>query len=391
MAEGKDEKTSEETSSDDSVEKQEKSSAELRAERRAAAAKKDGGKAAAKPGAKKGAKRASDVPELEDPDALMTATLRAMEWANKHRKHIVYGIALACAAGGVVFAVSYYRAHREEAASELVAKAVNAELAPTRTGDEDPEIAKRVKFYANEDEKQKEAIAAFQEAEKQYGDTGPGLLAKLGEAGVHLDRREWDEAIGGFEAVKSSALAAADKQVRMRCLEGLGYAREGKGLLDDARHAFEELANLDVKGAKALGLYHQARIDLQKGDKAAATSKLKAAHDAINQPGAAASRYLKDQIEKLLAPLDPTAVPPKPQPGAGGIPGMPPGTGPGGKYTKEQLEEFIKAMQQQQGGAGGMPQLPPGVPPGGGAPPPPPGAGAPPPGGAAPPAPPGGK
>jgi len=310
----------------------------------------------------------------EDPDALMTVSLRAMEWAQKHRKHIVYAIAGVIAASGVAYGVYFYRSHREEQATSLVAKGVIAELSPVRTGDEDPEIARRMKFYNNESEKQLEALAAFAEARQKYSDTGPGILARLGEAGLFLDRREWDQALAAYGDVKNTSLFAADKSVKVRVLEGLGYAREGKGLLDDARAAYVEIANLDMKGAKSLGLYHQARVDLAKGDKQGAIDKLKAARTDVESPGAPSSKYLKDQIDKLLGRLDPTAVP-KPMSPPGGIPGLPPGAGPGGKLTKEQIDAFLKSMGTNA--PGGLPKMPPGMPPmpppgGGGAPPPPP-------------------
>jgi hypothetical protein len=320
-------------------------------------------------GAKKGARKAGEqkesIPELEDPDALMTATLRVMEWSNKHRAQIAYAILLAAGAVGVVIGISFYQAHKEQQASQLVNQGVTADLAPIRTGEEDPEIAKRLKFYGSEAEKQTEALAAFKDAYAKYKDIGPGIIARIGEAGVHLDRKEWDEAIAAYTEVKGSQLAAADPQIRVRVLEGLGYAREGKGLLDDARAAFVELANVDaVKSAKPLGLYHQGRIDLAKGDRQGAISKLKAAHDAITAPGAASAKYLKDQVEKLLGSLDPSLVP-KPSPTAGQIPGMPQGTGPGGKLTKEQIDEFLKSMGGPggPGGPGGAHAPPPGMPP----------------------------
>lgn len=309
--------------------------------------------------------------EPGEDDALALATARAIDWTSKHKKQLAYAIAGVIAASGIAWGVSYYRAQREQQASSLVAKGVQAELAPIRTGDEDPEIAKRLKFYGSEDEKQKEALAAFEEARAKYGDTGPGILARLGEAGIHLDRRDWDKAIAAYEEVRGSALASADPSVRVRTLEGLGYAREGKGLLDDARKAFDELANLDAKGAKPLGLYHLARVDVAKGDNAGAIGKLKAAREAVHAPGAPAATYLKDQIDKLLGRLDPTAVP-KPAAKPGQIPGLPPGAGPDGKLTQEQIEAFLKSM-----GAAGKGELP-GAPPG--APPPVPPPPAPPPG-----------
>jgi hypothetical protein len=318
-------------------------------------------------------KRGAEAPPPEeDPDALMTATLRAMEWAGKRRKQLIYLLALIIGGSGLAYGIHYYRAHREEQATSVLSRGATAMLGPIKSGEEDPEIVRRLKFYGNESEKLSDALAAYSEAASKYGDTGPGILARLGEAGVYLDKRDWDQAIAKYTEVKGTSLAAADSSIRLRCIEGLGYAREGKGLLDDARAAFVELANLDVKGAKALGLYHQARIDLAKGDRAAATEKLKTARADIETPGGPSNNYLRGQIDKLLGRLDPSAVP-KPAAPPGGIPGMPQGAGPGGKLTKEQIDQFLKAMQQQQGGGGGAPPggAPPGMPP----PPPAPPAG----------------
>lgn len=320
--------------------------------------------------AKRGARAAEQVAPEEDPDALMTATLRAMEWAQKRRNQLIYAAAAIVGISGIAYGVYYYRAHREEQATIVLARGATAALGPIKTGDEDPEIARRLKFYANDSERQSDALAAYTEAQQKYGDTGPGILARLGLAGIHLEKRDWDQAIAAYTDVKNTSLAAADTSIRLRCVEGLGYAREGKGLLDDARAAFVELASIDQKGARPLGLYHQARIDLAKGDKTAAIDKLKTARADVETPGGPASTYLRSQIDKILGRLDPSAVP-KPAPPPGGIPGMPAGAGPGGKLTKEQIDAFLKSMQAG-GGPGGMPGGSPG-----GAPPPPPPPGGP--------------
>lgn len=312
------------------------------------------GETAAKPKTRAGGARKPEArkPDEESPDALMATTLKAMEWAAKKRRQLIYaGLAIVAIAGATA-AFVYYRANREEKASTLVARGVAAELAPIRQGDEDPEVLKRIQFYGSEDEKQKAALAAFSEARAKYGDTGPGILAHLGEAGVHLDRREWDEAINAYTEVRNSSLAAADANVRIRCIEGVGYAREGKGLIDDARRSYDELSNVDVKGAKPLGLYHLARLDLVKGDKDAAMNKLKAAREVVTAPGGPSARFLKDQIEKMMTKIDPNSVP-KVSPGMGGMPGMgmPGGMPGGGAITPEQLEMLMKSA----GGGGGAP------------------------------------
>ncbi len=332
-----------------------------------------GTEAAKKPTSKGATSKKGPAPESEAaaadadaPDALMTTTLKVMDWTNKRRSQIgaTLGVIALGAAGW--FGWTYYRASRELAASDLLAKGVMAEFAPIKGGEEDPTDQKRIQFYGSEDEKQKAALAAYADAKAKYGDTGPGILARLGEAGVFLDRREWDSAIAAYTDVRNHPLATADANVRMRCIEGLGYAREGKGTLDDARRSFEELMNLETKGAKPLGLYHLARLDAGQGKNPEAITKLKAARDAISQPGAPSSRYLHDNIEKLLGRLDPTSVHKAPAMPGGGMPnleGLPPGID----------IEALKAQLGARGGGGGGGAMPRPMPPMPRPTPPPPG------------------
>jgi hypothetical protein len=296
----------------------------------------------------KGADAAKPQTGVDDPDALMATTLRAMEWASKNKKRIAYSTLGAAGIVGVAFLWFSWRTGREEKASDLVAQGVSAELAPLKQGDEDPETLKRLQFYASEDEKQKAALADYAEARNKYGDTGPGILARLGEAGVHLDRHEWDDAIAGYTDVRNTSFAAADGNVRMRCIEGIGYAREGKGQIDDARRAFDELSNLEVVGAKPLGLYHLARLDLVQNQKDPALNKLKSAHEFLLNNPLVSARYLKDQVEKLMQKIDPSSVPKQP-PMPGGFNGM---QGPDGQQIDpETLQKLLDSMKQQQGGA----------------------------------------
>jgi hypothetical protein len=305
---------------------------------------------------KKSAAPAIDPRDLGDePTALMTTTLKVMDWASKRRRQITITLGALAAAGAIWGGVTYYRMTRELSASQALAKGVIAELSPIKTGEEEADVLKRIQFFTTDDERQKAALAAYADTKAKYGDTGAGVLARLGEAGVFLDRREWDSAIAAYTDVRNHPLAQADANVRLRCIEGLGYAREGKGAVDEARKSFDELMNMDAKGAKPLGLYHLARLDAAQGKNAEAITKLKSARDAISQPGAPSARYLKENIEKLLGRLDPSSVHKEPRfGGAGGMPniqGLPPG------ITPDQLKALL-------GGKGGLPPGLPAPPPG---------------------------
>ena len=293
-----------------------------------------------------------------EPDTLMTTTIATVEWARRRRKP------LAIAAGVLVVAIagfvgwSFYRSAREEKASTLIAKGVNAELMPLSEGD--PDVDKKLGLFKVDSEREQAALDAFGEARQKYGDTGPGILARLGEAGVHLDKHEWDESITAYQDVQASSLGKADANVRMRCIEGIGYAREGKSLLDDARRSFEELSNIDAPGAKPLGLYHMARIDLAKGNPKGALDGLKQARDIVLAPGGPSAQFLKIMIEKTMIRIDPASVP-KPPPGGGpgalnGLQGMP--GGPGGDHAYSQ-EELQKLLDQYKAAAGGSMAIPP--------------------------------
>jgi hypothetical protein len=299
-------------------------------------------------------KAGADAKADEDDDALMAATLRAMEWAQKRRIQLVGLVGGLVAVGAVVTGYQMYRANRESSASSLLAKGMQAEAGPIKKGDEPAEALKLRTFYASEDDKQKAALAAYKDAHAQFADTGAGILGRLGEAGVLLDRRDWDGAIAAYTEVRDSKLAAADVNVKMRCIEGLGYAKEGKGDLAGARDAFDALANLDTKGAKPLGLYHLARLDALRADKdgkEAAINKLRVAREAISAPGAPSAKFLKDAIDKLLGKLDPTAVPKAPRGmGGGGMPGLGDLDALGAKngLTPDQIEQLKRAMAQQK-------------------------------------------
>ncbi len=143
--------------------------------------------------------------------------------------------------------------------------------------------------------------------------TNAATLARLGEAGDYLDKREWDKALEGYSAVASSPLAGADPDVKVRALEGLGFAKEGKGDLDGALAAFKEIEGIDGRGNKELGLYHQGRVWLARGDKDKAKDLLKQAHDKLEQPSTegTALRYLQQMTDEDLRRIDPSLVPEK--------------------------------------------------------------------------------
>jgi tetratricopeptide (TPR) repeat protein len=144
----------------------------------------------------------------------------------------------------------------------------------------------------------------------------------------------------------ASPLAGADADVKGRALEGMGFAKEGKGDLDGALETFKQLEAIDAKGYKELAQYHQARILIAKGDTEKAKELLKVAREKLSAPGLDQNtfQYLEAVIDETLRKIDPSAAPARTQLG-----------GPkGSSMSPEELERLIQqARENAEKKAGG--------------------------------------
>jgi len=141
---------------------------------------------------------------------------------------------------------------------------------------------------------------------------GTAILAELGLAGILYDQGKYDEARTHYEAVKASALAAHDNDVNARAIEGIGLILESKKDLDGALRTFSQLENLGVPAISALGLYHQARIALAKGERDKAKELLKKLQERLEaaRTGGEESTYLELAGAELARAVDPNATVP---------------------------------------------------------------------------------
>jgi hypothetical protein len=289
-------------------------------------------------------------------DALARSWSAAGKWLRSNF-YILQWVIVASVVGvaGYMFYVSRTEKKAGSASATLVA-AVEAErgrvMAEDKRSDEDKRFDP-TRVFATPEERVEAALASYNQVIDQHPGTGAAMLAKLGQAGVLLDKRDFQHALDAFNAVLASPLAAADLDVKGRAIEGLGLAKEGKGDLDGALATFGDLAKVDAKGFKELAKYHQARIHLAKGDKEKAKELLKellalkgeAAKDPTKDILNPADRgsapgldtqsfpYLKTVAEELLRSIDPNAMPSRMQ--------LSSPTGP--KLTPEQL----RALQQK--------------------------------------------
>jgi hypothetical protein len=271
--------------------------------------------------------------------------------------HVLQWVIVAGVVGvaGYMFYVSRTETKAGNASATLVS-AVEAERGRVVAEDKRSDDEKRfdpTRVFATPEERVNAALASYNQVIDQHPGTGAAMLAKLGQAGVLLDKRDFQHALDAFNAVLASPLAAADLDVKGRAIEGLGLAKEGKGDLDGALATFGDLGKVDAKGFKELAKYHQARIHLAKGDKEKAKELLKEllalkgeadkdpTKDVLNPTDKASALgldsqsfpYLKTVAEELLRSIDPTAMPSRMQLGSP--------TGP--KLTPEQL----RVLQQR--------------------------------------------
>ncbi|XXX81911.1 tetratricopeptide repeat protein [Sorangium sp. So ce134] len=274
-------------------------------------------------------------------DALSRMTSGAGRWIKKNFHVLQWGVLAALVAtGGVLFYLS--RSEKKDAvSSSALMSAVAADrgrvLAEDTRTDEEKEFD-TTRTFKTTDERSDTALAAYNKVIDEHGGSGAAILAKLGQAGVLLDKKDYEHALEAYSAVVSSPLAGADPDVKGRAIEGIGFAREGKGDLDGALASFKELEAIDMKGYKELALYHQARIHLAKGDSEKAKELLKSAHEKLQAPSTEGRsfQFLEAVVEEMLRKIDPAAVPPRAAFG-----------GPKGQtMTPEEIEQLIRRARE---------------------------------------------
>lgn len=281
-------------------------------------------------------------------DAFARGTAAAGKWLRKNFSAIQWLVVIGVL-GGVGFLVyNHFTTKKAANASDTLAAGIEAEegriLAEDKRSDEEKE-ADPTRIFKTVDERDNAALASYMKVAAEHAGAGAAILARLGEAGVLLDKRDWQGAIDVYQQVLSSPLAAADLDVKGRTLEGLGLAKEGKGDTDGALATFKDLEGIDIKGMKELAWYHQARIDAQKGDKEKAKELLKKAHEALGASKNEGHAYvfLPQVVDEALHALDPTALPPK-APTLGGA--------KGGAMTPEDMARIQQKLQEMQQKAG---------------------------------------
>ncbi len=253
-----------------------------------------------------------DAGEMVD-DALARSMAAIGKWFKTNVQFIQWVVVIGLVgAGGYVL----YNMRSEKKAGEASAKLVagiaadrGIVLEEDKRSDDEKEYDSR-RVFKTTSERVEASLGSFNSVVEQHGGSGAALLAKLGQGGAYLEKKEFDKAIASYSEVLASPLAAADPDVKGRATEGTAFAKEGKGDLDGALASFKQLSSIDVKGYKELSTYHEARVLFAKGDKAKAKELLEPLNTKLMTPSPEPQPlgYLKGAVGDLLTQVDPNAA-----------------------------------------------------------------------------------
>ena len=253
-----------------------------------------------------------DAGEVVD-DALARAAHTSFVWLRKNF-NIVQWVAVVGVAGGMAWGIYDYRANRNrEKETDALMDAVDAQRGrvPPSEGEDpgaSPEDVRQQ--FPSDQARLRAAEEGYAKVAADDGDSATAIFAKLGQAGVLFDEGKYDEALAEYNAVKNSALAEHDVDVKGRVLESIGLCLEAKKDLDAALGTFRELENKDLPGFATLAKYHQARILFAKGEKEKALGLIKEVREKLGKdrkPGEPAG-YLEIAARELLRTIDPAAA-----------------------------------------------------------------------------------
>lgn len=188
---------------------------------------------------------------LEEPDPFMVFVGKAMTFVKTYQQQIIMAVIAVVLVALVIFGVIHFRQKSEDRAAALFGKAV-------------------VKYHGAMQSKSKPDFAAYEEVKAdfravidQYGSTGAGRAALIKYADICFEMKQYDEAIDAYQ----KALAAFKDQNDFTGLinNGLAYAHEARGDMDEAEKYFNRVLADPHAVAKDHVLFNLARIYEKQG------------------------------------------------------------------------------------------------------------------------------
>jgi predicted negative regulator of RcsB-dependent stress response len=248
--------------------------------------------------------------ELKQPDAFVKAGSVARGWFQENVRLVTIAVGVAVlAVGGAVLADYVHGKSEDEASRELGGKLKIMDRpvseSATTTGDDAP--------FKTAQERDEAVIKGMEELRSKYGGTKAARTAWLVAAAAQLRERKFDDALKGYtEYLKETK--HPEEPMRASAMEGQGYAYEGKGELDRALAAFEQLERENKTDfLTGMGLYHRGRILALQGKKEDAARAFLDVQNAHANTGAA--KLAQARLTELKA--QGVAIPePAPKPAA---------------------------------------------------------------------------
>jgi len=231
--------------------------------------------------------------DMKAPDRFQVLAKAAMDWISAHKKH---SRLITVAVGAVVVAVAISltaanaRAEKAGALAYEVLRNVGGELSSVPL----PGVAGP--FFATDVERQKAVIEAADRAIAEYPSSAAGRLALLMKAGAQLRLGEKDAAIASYGQYLSET--GSDDSLRFAALEGVAYAQEAAGKLDEAAAAWE-------RSAREAPLFAD-QADLERARVLTATGKVEEARKLLegfakNHEGSPYATEAADRLARLGA------------------------------------------------------------------------------------------
>lgn len=237
--------------------------------------------------------------ELRAPDAFQRVGGEAQSWVQAHQGTLALIVtALVLGMGGVALA-GYVQDRGEEKAGQELALAMRTIDRPVGNQPTDVREDASNPPFKTQDEKDEAVVKALSEFRAAHPRTRAAATSALQLALAELRLKKFDDSLVGFDEYLKAKHDQADN-LRALALEGRGYALEGKGELDQAIAAYQDLAVANTGTfMEGMGQYHRARILVEQ-------KKLPEAAVAFQEvqtkfPQSAASRLAAERLNLLAA------------------------------------------------------------------------------------------
>ncbi len=222
-----------------------------------------------------------EIKELRKPDEFIVLAARAGAWVEKNWKAVAGGIAAVVALVAIFGGLRSMQSAKEEKSSAALGGAL--EIAGRPVVESKDEKKDETKEYFPSDEAKRAAVfEAFEKVRKDFAGSAAALTATLKLAEAKAAAKDGAAAVALFSEYLSQA--PSNSPLLPFALEGLGYAYEAQGKLDEAQAAFDRLGS--EAGDPGRAAYHRARLLQVRG-------KLADARAAFEQVG---KDYEKDEI-----------------------------------------------------------------------------------------------